>query len=69
MELGGGVGVWLVLQPKTDGMDRTLRISMAILGGREGGRAYKLFEACLFSQVSCNFEPHLRGNVYVQYTT
>ena len=20
-----------------------------------------------FSQVSCNYEPHLRGNVYVQY--
>lgn len=24
---------------------------------------------CLCLQVSCNFEPHLRGNVYVQFDT
>ena len=25
--------------------------------------------ACLVVQVSCNYEPHLRGNVYVQFST
>lgn len=46
---------------------KVIKPKWTVCGGRNERRALKLSLASF--QVSCNFEPHLRGNVYVQYDT